>query len=53
MQRSVVIFNWILHSENEPNMDLQEFSKIVSFRFRNYSKQKINSKHVGAERGQA
>ena len=57
MQHSVVIFNWILHSvsdsENEPNMDLQVFSKIVSFRFRNYSKQKINSKHVGAERGQA
>ena len=56
MQRSAVNLNWILHSfsdsENELIMDLQVFSKIASFRFRNDSKQKINSKHVGAEIGQ-
>ena len=53
----IVIFNWILHSvsdsENEQNMDLYVFSKIVSFRFRNYSKLEINSEQVGAELSQA
>ena len=56
MQCSAANFNWILHSvsdsENEQIMDLHVFSKIASFRFRNYSKHKINFKQVVAELGQ-